>query len=348
MRIGVALALAVTVFGFHGLATQNAAPRPLQSAGPRQLQGAELFQAITMARSLVDTGLSSEFVVTGEQVLDQQFLPARILTFTPGSKLVLAGPNTDRNERYIIAPLIRVRPFTPGAPPPMITWNPGPALPSAAPVGKAPAGATGSVQGELGGPGADGQIGNAGYPGRSAPIVYVFTDRIEGGPIAISLAGQPGGLGGPGQAGGDGGLGRPGRDAVPGILDCRSGGGNGGNGGNGGAGGMGGPGGIGGNGGTFVLFAADTTLPKLWPQFTVDVAGGAGGHGGPGGEGGRGGKGAPGGSGAGLCRGGSPGSDGVAGTSGPEGRDGPNGAAGVFATLPLTPPQVQTLRLQQK
>lgn len=311
-------------------------------ATPRLLEAPQVIEALKTIRTYTEIGLSSHFEVEGEKVFEGQALVADILVFKPGSRLVLSASSLGgaSGDRYIVARLIKI----PLGSTPTITWRraepESTAVSVPPPVGKASPGVVGSSDGLDGGPGADGLTGNAGYPGRSAPVVYLLAKEVAGGQVKVDLRGEDGGPGGEGQIGGNGGLGRPGHPAIPGILDCRAGGGNGGSGGKGGRGGNGGDGGKGGNGGTLVLLSTKRSLAAAIGVFNVEVSPGKGGPGGNAGDGGTGGPPGQGGSGAGLCSGGAAGREGERGSRGEPGLSGSLGAEGDFAATLLTDEQV--------
>jgi hypothetical protein len=140
------------------------------------------------------------------------------------------------------------------------------------PRGKAPDGQPGRGEGISGGPGADGEPGNAGYHGQSAPSLTIYVRVIKGGgKLTIDLRGQDGGSGGDGQDGGDGGPGAQGARASSSLFDCRRGPGKGGNGGPGGAAGAGGQGGAGGDGGNVTVITSD---PSATTHLAVLTSGG--------------------------------------------------------------------------
>jgi len=141
------------------------------------------------------------------------------------------------------------------------------------------------------------------------------------GSLRVSLPGQNGGDGAGGAQGSGGRQGDRGANAVKGLVDCRSGGGDGGTGYAGGKGGTGGTGGIGGDGGELVLEAMAASNRYL-VDFYARGGGGLAGSGGPGGPGGPGGEG---GSGDGPCSGGH---GGVTGPNGPPADPGTPGSNG--------------------
>jgi len=314
-------------------------------AAPKELQSADITEILRRVSGYkADTGTSEQYVVEGKKPFTGPVLLAQTIIFSPGSQLVLAGNMGDRTERIIWAQSIRV---LPGAAP-SISWDRDEQRtrrPQGTPasVDKAAPGLPGDASGSPGLPGNDGREGNPGAPGRSAPTVYLIADNIEGGPLNIDLKGEDGYPGGQGQAGGDGGAGRNGRDAVPGVFDCRSGGGNGGDGGKGGTGGRGGLGGRGGNGGQLIVVSSHISAARLKEVFTIDVSAGQGGSGGLGGDKGVGGPAGLGGSGAGLCGGGNQGSVGLNGTGGRVGDIGPSGASGVVGSVVIDPAQGEKL-----
>ncbi|MFN2442766.1 MAG: serine protease [Thermoanaerobaculia bacterium] len=176
--------------------------------------------------------------------------------------------------------------------------------------------------------------GGSGMPGlNGADGGEVRIEHVQEmqGLLPVRLHGQNGGPGGPGLPGAMGPAGERGSDAVPGIIDCRRGGGDGGRGGRGAPGHMGGRGGQGGAGGKLVLFDVSADVRK---RIVFETLGGRGGDGGSGGPGGPGGSGGQGGSGAGLCGGGQPGPAGPAGAAGQMGERGSLGAAGAFIVIP--------------
>ncbi|MFT5991716.1 MAG: hypothetical protein ACI82G_000710 [Bradymonadia bacterium] len=198
-----------------------------------------------------------------------------------------------------------------------------------------PAGATDTIEGQLGGNGARGEDGAAG--GGCAGTL----GTVVGGDWSPGVAASGGGIGGPGSGGGGGGAG-----GGVGFVDriCISNevlGGSGGGGGAGGCGGLGGSsGGVG--GGSFAVFVLYTSNAVSIPQLTDNmIERGIGGNGGSGGPGGIGGEGSPGAPGTGSALG-CPGEGGSGGDGGPGGPGGGGGggcagiAAGVWVggTLP--------------
>src|ERR1017187_628925 len=145
------------------------------------------------------------------------------------------------------------------------------------------------------------------------------------GSLHVSLTGQSGGDGAAGGQGSPGRTGDRGANAVKGLVDCHSGGGNGSPGGQGGKGGTGGAGGKGGDGGELSLEGMAASNRNL---VDFDAPGGRGGLAGTGGPGGPGGAGGEGGSGDGPCSGGHGGAAGPGGAQGDLGTAGGNGQAG--------------------
>jgi hypothetical protein len=153
---------------------------------------------------------------------------------------------------------------------------------------KAPNGANGSVAGERGHDGGDGEQDP--HPARNggaeavtaAPIVTMYLLDTTRNLPPINLEGQQGGQGGVGQTGGDGGNGAQGEHADSHFFSgCCRGVGHGGDGGNGGSAGRGGQGGRGGLGGRITLLTTDAGIGVLAdnPPF-VNVNPGLGGPGG--------------------------------------------------------------------
>jgi hypothetical protein len=306
----------------------------------KRVDSPQLIQPANVVRSMAGIGLSKEFEVKGDVFVAGPAIVADTIVFHPGSRLLFASGEQatgDRTDRYLAARTIRV---LPGASPPVITWaRTEAARAGVTSPGKAAPGPIGSTEGADGGRGADGHGGNPGLPGRSAPTVYAFVGRVQGGPIAVDLKGQGGGPGGSGETGGDGGIGRTGRSALFVLGICQSPGGNAGAGGAGGKGGRGGSGGRGGNGGSFVLISTNGALPSVERQFKVDVTGGKGGPPGPPGQGGGPGPSGEGGGGGGVCPPGQAASPGPPGPQGDAGESGSDGAEGLFATTPFSDQQ---------
>lgn len=153
-------------------------------------------------------------------------------------------------------------------------------------------------------PGANGQDGDAGEPGRtqSLPVLYIIAGRVRWGTtpqtpprpaIVVMYDGIDGGHGGQGGDGGRGGDGHAGADGDSNVWNCRHGPANGGDGGFGGRGGRGGDAGRGGDGGSAILVSPTSVISDfiLVRQEPGDpgIAGAAGvsGTGGSGGQGGR-------------------------------------------------------------
>lgn len=176
-----------------------------------------------------------------------------------------------------------------------------------------------------------GSVGSAGADGLNGGEVVIEGASAIDGLLPVYLPGQNGGSGGPGEPGRTGAQGQRGDDAVPGLFDCRRGGGDGGAGGAGGKGGNGGAGGNGGSGGGLRLVGLDPSIQSL---VRFEAPGGAPGPGGEGGVGGRGGPGGPGGGGAGLCSGGHAGPSGPDGPRGDQGQTGQQGAPGILVVAP--------------
>ena len=320
------------------------AARPVgQGAPSQQVSPTLVFDAVKFLSTYADVGLPREDVVTGDRTFDGTVLAADTLTLTPGSRLIFTGAGGDQVPRYVLVRTLRV---PAGPQPAVITWDRSLRLKRiVGAVGKAPPGLLGGGEGYDGGQGPDGQMGNPGFPGRSAPTIYLVTNRIEG-KVMVDLRGQDGGDGGPGQTGGDGGLGRSGASASAILGRCRAEATNGGNGGKGGSGGPGGEGGRGGNGGTLVLLGYEKALDYIAGSIIADVQGGKPGAGGVGGEPGKGGDGGIGGRADPPCPGGQPGRDGEVGKLGSKGSDGTPGQIGLFAKSGLTDQQVRSLQLR--
>ena len=315
--------------------------RAQQASGPKELSGPEITDAIQAARAY-SKDIFPEFVVEGVKPFSQKTLPVKKLSFKPGGKLLLTGPFGDRSDRFILADTIEV---SPGGEPALITWERDESLPPGPEIGPAPNGYYSGGDGAPGTSGSDGQIGNPGLPGRNAPTLYIFVNKIEGR-LKIDVSGQDGGAGGPGQKGGDGGDGRAGRPGISSFIDCRSGGQNGGAGGRGGNGGKGGQGGRGGAGGVLIIASDPGTLPSVKDLIFANVKGGKGGKGGAAGAYGEGGKGGGGGSGNGLCGGGSPGPNGMHGNKGDPGDIGQNGVEGLYGIVGLSNEQLTSLGIR--
>jgi hypothetical protein len=312
-----------------------------QRSQARDIPGTQVVEAIKFLSSYADI-LPPQDTITGVRAFEKNVLPANIINFAPASRLIFTSGGGDRTERYIF-----VRTLHLAAGDSFVTWDRDPTSQRlVAPIGKALPGTMGGREGQDAAPGNEGLAGNPGYPGRSAPTIYLVVNRIENGPINIDLRGQNGGDGGIGQTGCDGGLGRAGNSAIAVFGLCQSPAGSGGNGGPGGNGGGGGEGGRGGNGGTLVLLAPAAAIDAIAAQIRVDVSPGKGGSGGPGGEAGRGGEGGAAGRADSPCPSSAPGKNGDAGQRGGQGTGGPDGRPGIFVKTALTDQQVRALQLR--
>jgi len=149
----------------------------------KRLPERELLPKLLPANQLANLGVSTPFVIDGEQVFRSgSVLIASEIIFRPGSKLVLAptsqSPGVDQAV-YLVTRRIVVEP---GKSPAIVTWGGSSAsLSSPPPAGKAAPGAAG-YDGAPGGPGANGANGSSGTPGRSPPTLYIATAEIAGGP----------------------------------------------------------------------------------------------------------------------------------------------------------------------
>ncbi|WP_433968305.1 hypothetical protein [Tunturiibacter gelidiferens] len=331
-----------------------------QQSEPLRIDTANLNDAQRQAYEAIQAGPPTEYIVKDTMPFDGMVLAARVITFLPGSSLIIGGRFSDRAEKYIVARTIKV---IPGAPAPRIVWpigdvktqpttssNEGLSLSAGFQYLKAPPGAMGSIEGAAGHAGPDGQTGSPGIPGRSAPTLFIFATEVVGGVLEISLRGENGSSGQPGQTGGDGGFGRTGRTSVSslaGLSGCRADATNGGNGGAGGNGGRGGPGGRGGNGGNFVFVtsAQNATTPYAKQVFQTNLSGGSGGPGAAGGKCGVGGQGGAAQNGDGFCKGGLAGDVGPNGHLGADGTEGAAGIPGQYAIAPLSDDQMKKLGL---
>jgi hypothetical protein len=354
------------ILSFSGAASiLQAQSQPIQGQpSPQALQSPDINTQIELL--LNNQRLITPLYEVNEQtVFVGQILYAKKILFHPGGRLLLATFSGDRSDIYIVAETIQVAethdPFaspsaagsaavsSPGAPRvAAISWlHDDKTEPNYVTLEKAVAGLLGSSNGASGGRGSDGVPGNTGYPGRSAPTVYLFVGEIQGN-LKVELRGKDGGAGGQGQAGGDGGPGQAGRPAVNVLTMCTDRAGNGSNGGNGGNGGKGGTGGRGGLGGNLIIASTSEMVSSLLHpsqnsntsnanhyRLTVDLSGGHGGVGGPGGPAGAGGLGGPGGNAHGTCPGGDRGQTGSSGAPGVVGDLGPDGASGQFLVVPL-------------
>lgn len=240
--------------------------------------------------AIILTGLTPEYVVTGDQSYDGYFLAAQTIRFKPGARLIFSEKALATRNNLIVAArtILSEDQERPGT----ISWARGDGPSQSPPMaGQAPGGTNGASDGASGGPGSNGSEGNPGIAGRAAPNLTVFMISASGAPPIFDLRGQNGGPGGTGQRGGDGGVGRQGRPASSGPFDCKRGAGRGGDGGSGGNGGLGGRGGAGGTGGTLTLVSVPDSFPTLLQLVRPITAGGEGGDGGPGGASGSGGPG---------------------------------------------------------
>jgi hypothetical protein len=239
-----------------------------------------------------------------------------------------------------------------------ITWEK-PMLPGAHTYfpEKAPRGGDGSVPGERGHDGADGDQDP--HPARNGganadqggPIITMYVLDATSNLPPIDLRGQQGGGGGRGQDGGDGGNGSQGEHADSHFFSgcCREVG-HGGDGGNGGAAGRGGQGGRGGAGGRItVLTSAASIAAMAGAAPNIDVNPGQGGDGGDAGTFGLHGTGGE--AGSADCelwcashpeRRGADGSDGAANIRGRQGDPGPPPSSDAAQIYPITEEQWNT------
>lgn len=277
------------------------------------------------------------FPVQGKEEWNGTVLKADIISFAPGSELVI---------KNVTAPAIviaaREIQFSDESAAYAIRFDPDVVVDPGSDGADGPDGGDGSGESNYtGNPGASGAPGGAGTAGatRSLPHVYIIADHYavagHGDPKIVNLAlrmrGLPGGDGGRGGAGGNGGYGAQGHGGTDGLGFCRHGGGNGGRGGDGGAGGNGGAGGPGG-GGADITFVSTRQGLVQFSYAAILNQGGLGGSGGDRGRGGRAGGGGQMGHGSHFCGGGH---GGPSGNAGPAGTDGANGTSGGKGSVDL-------------
>jgi hypothetical protein len=274
--------------------------------------------------------LQDQIAFGQKQILLDSYVAAKTIVFPSNSQIVLARSpkGTDAGFTFVAQVLDAgnnsrlewLSPLSPSTTPP--------------PRKRALDGYAGRIDGEAGGRGTDGEPGNPGYRGASAPTLTIIVGKITGGILTIDLRGQDGGPGGDGQDGGNGGAGNKGRRGVDNALGCSRGGDRGGDGGKGGAGGPAGIGGDGGDGGSIVILAQD---PNALDHIRVFNAAGKPGKPGNPGNPGQGGPPGDGADGSVFCSGGGPGNRGSVGDGAPglgtlAGR---SGIAGTYVAAPL-------------
>jgi hypothetical protein len=291
-------------------------------------------QEVSKLGSLLSSDATG-LIVDTTQLSDNKLIGARKIVFRSGSKLVLSTKSAE--PVTIVAEEIIVEG---GA---TVTWNSIGSVESVPPPrGKAPDGSPGRADGANGGSGLEGESGNPGYRGQSAPSINIYATRLVGGELTIDVRGQGGGKGGRGQDGGDGGAGAKGAPASSSMFDCRRGPGKGGDGGKAGNAGRGGTGGAGGNGGNVTVFTPDGDAKGIITVFAIGGAPGEGGEPGqpgkPGIAGLEGEKALP------FCkpedRNGNPGEP---GKSAEPGEQGLPGADGLFSVVPVSPSQAKVV-----
>lgn len=240
--------------------------------------------------------LPPTLIIEGVREFTGQRFGARTIVFKKGARMVIAPRNPGE------AVLLMANEIVLEGEEAVISWKgAGTTAESNVPArGKPSDGAIGRGEGAAGEPGANGETGNAGQRGLSAPLMEIFVRFVsadsESARLKVDLRGQAGGQGGQGGEGGRGGTGAKGAPSVGG-LECKRAAGKGGDGGIGGNGGAGGQGGAGGNGGSVNLIStklAATSRGARAPQVAIEVyaspgAGGAGGLRGMAGNGGAGG-----------------------------------------------------------
>ncbi|WP_158638032.1 hypothetical protein [Sphingomonas ginsenosidivorax] len=282
------------------------------------------------------TKVETLFPVDGSEPFAGTVLKADVVSFSPGSELVLQNVSAP----YIVIAARDVK-FPDATSSYRIRFVDAPAADGV----DGPDGARGANgQGEQnfnGRPGAAGATGQPGGTGttHALPHVYFIVDHfsVANDPkprsinLSLKLRGVTGGDGGRGGAGGDGGDGAEGKKGSDGVFDCKHGGGDGGRGGDGGSGGPGGGGGQGGDGAA-LTFVSTSLGVSQFGYASILNQGGSGGGNGAGGRAGRPGYGGPGGHGSVHCGGGHGGS---AGTRRAPGADGPDGARGQKGVVEL-------------
>ncbi|WFP61460.1 MULTISPECIES: hypothetical protein [unclassified Mesorhizobium] len=302
-----------------------------------EFQSAALVSVLRQISGL--TGFMAETLfLEGRLQTKEMNLVARTMTFSPNTKLIFpaSSPTGLGNSIFIVADTIKVSGDV------EITWSRPVGQGKMPPRGRAPDGIAARDPGQPGARGYDGEAGNAGVDGASAPGLVLLFRHIEGeGSIRIDVSGMDGQPGGEGQTGGRGGTGAAGADSIgkdilknlfvsQTCIRPPTAGGSGGDGGNGGNGGGGGNGGS--SGDVLVFTSSADELQKLEVQNNAGLGAESGrpGDGGPPGAGGLAGRD------FGRCgimaQNGLDGAPGRSGSAGPAGRIGLNGVVG-FATL---------------
>ncbi len=283
------------------------------------------------------TSVQSLFPVNGSEPFAGTVLKADVISFAPGSELVLQNSTAP----FIIISARDVK-FPDAQSSYRIRFVDVPAA-DGADGSDGPAGANGQGESNFTGrPGASGSAGAAGTTGttHALPHLYLVVDHFsvanDAKPRSINLSlklrGVAGGDGGRGGAGGDGGDGAEGHKGSDGLFDCKHGGGDGGRGGDGGAGGPGGAGGQGGDGAALTVISTSHGIGQFGYAAILNQ-GGSGGGNGTSGRAGRAGYGGPGGHGSVHCHGGHGGSAGTKPTAGVDGADGVRGQKGTVELI---------------
>ncbi|HEX4201515.1 MAG TPA: hypothetical protein VHY59_08360, partial [Chthoniobacterales bacterium] len=348
------------IFGGMASAQLLSDPKSGSITAPQVGESAQFYSL--MEPLLQIYSLRSDQLVVDHELRVQDVVSAKHIFFHRDTKLVLSDFSLKGGIFYIVADQIDIE----GAA--SVSWIRQNIAEIPPDRQKAADGGFGRGDGAAGGPGGNGQAGNVGYPGRSAPTVVLAFRKLMGGVLSFDLRGEPGGIGGTGQGGGSGGDGAKGTPASQSLFDCKRGPGPGGKGGDAGNGGLGGGGGTGGNGGDLVMFTTvenakgglnaaiskTSPSPPSPPPATASPASGSlvvynsGGEGGAPGQPGR-----PGLPGQGGDEGekqlpfcnpaGRKGAEGSPGSPGSPGQPGTPGAPGRFVVVPLPDRLIHTI-----
>jgi hypothetical protein len=140
----------------------------IRSHAAPQASQADLDGSVEKAREAASIGIRpGDFIVQGEQKMDDWVLAVERIVFKSGGKLIFSAKALGtRDSFYIVAREFVIEdPAGPGT----ISWDAaaGAAL-SSPQSGEAVAGPNGGEDAD-GGPGQSGAVGNAGYNGRNAP-----------------------------------------------------------------------------------------------------------------------------------------------------------------------------------
>jgi hypothetical protein len=180
---------------------------------PEILQSGEIYPLLKKASEIARLKVN-RFNVSENALFPRDSLAARRLVFSSNSILTISDTWAGA---YILLMADEIELHGPAT----ITWARREVDQIPPDRSRAPDGASGRGDGNNGSDGADGQQGNIGYPGRSAPSLYLFAKKIAGGTLLVDLRGEGGGAGGRGQDGGRGGAGAKGSPASQGIVDCK-------------------------------------------------------------------------------------------------------------------------------